>query len=194
MFITWFLHTIKTISQQLPTWECGHAQQSGCPKTRRNWYRICSHILSPTHPLFSVEPVTLPLDPNVPGNVLSVVPALKMDKSMAMPILITFFTHLIISMNLHLPVHFFLQSTHLSNLGKDAKVKSILGKLFESLTFTPSHTPCKFISYSCCRENCLKYFTMILFKEDIGSFSSFLKPWGWVKWWLMDSLTFTEDP
>ena len=32
-------------------------------------------------------------------------------------------------------------------------------------TFTPSHTPCMFISYSCCKPKGLKYFTMSLYQE-----------------------------
>ena len=33
-------------------------------------------------------------------------------------------------------------------------------------TFTPSHTPCMFISYSCWTPKGLKYFTKSLFRED----------------------------
>merc|ERR1719365_277016 len=63
--------------------------------------RLFGSVIMPNKvgaPLFSVEPVSLPLDPRILGNVLSVVPAL------------------VISMNLHLSVHFLLQSTHLCNL------------------------------------------------------------------------------
>ena len=52
---------------------------------KENWGKIKNFktffFQDQTHPLFSVEPVTLSLDPHVLGNILSVVPALKIDNA-----------------------------------------------------------------------------------------------------------------
>ena len=49
-----------------------------CALKNRIQEQVKKNFLNPSHPLLCVEHITLPLDPGILGNVLSVVPALKM--------------------------------------------------------------------------------------------------------------------